>query len=263
MPMASRPTSPGSASSQGSVRSYMREMSKGNGRSRDSEKRRLTVKDLYGEGVTGCLMQGRYQTDTVYAWFQKRHIANGKRLIDEDGYCRIEDEDGTVHEWKPPLGIRLAMCHKLTRPHIVNAEPWYVTFHYHGKRAKKYFQSLASAVIYVTTKAQYVDPHASIVSRHGFDIPAKLRGKIPRPWKWCPRCLDARKFRGVGDQTFFARIKTWDDKKQCYVWPERKLLLMECPVCGITNRNHIFRRSNQPWFVRKLGPKTRLRKKRR
>lgn len=264
MPMASRHTSPGSADTQRATRTYMREMSSGNRRDKGTRKRSLTIADLFGAGSTGNLMQGRYQTDPVYAWFQKRHLASGKHLIDDDGYCRIEDEDGTTHEWKPPLGIRLALSHKLTRPHIVNAQPWYVTFHYKGKRVKKYFQSLACAVIYITEKAQYVDPHASIVSRYGYDIPAKLRGRIPRPWKWCPCCLNARKYhRSPLQETFFRSVKVWSEEKERFIWKERKLWLTECPTCGLTNRNHIFRRSNQPWHIRRLGSRTRLVKKRK
>jgi hypothetical protein len=105
---------------------------------------------------------------------------------------------------------------------------------------------------FVATKAQYVDKHATIVSRHGYDIPPQLRGKLPGNWKWCPGCMKPRKYRRQyqlsGDpQTFFAYRKEWNRDKLRYEFRDRKLALMACPICGLTNRDHKFRRSNQPW----------------
>jgi hypothetical protein len=96
-----------------------------------------------------------------------------------------------------------------------------------------------------------VDKHAALVHKNGFDIPKEFRGKIPAPWKWCPRCMTARHFRPVQPQeTFFASRKEWIDSKARYEYRDRKLRLMHCTVCGLTNRDGIMRRSNQPWEVR-------------
>jgi hypothetical protein len=48
-----------------------------------------------------------------------------------------------------------------------------------GKRLKKFFGSMPNAVHFIATKAQYVDEDAAVVVRNGFDIPVKLRGKVP------------------------------------------------------------------------------------
>lgn len=97
-------------------------------------------------------------------------------------------------------------------------------------------------------------PNATIVSRvRGYDIPPELRGKLPAGWKWCPRCCKGRKFKPVEPaQHFYAERKEWDYQLGRYVWKERRLKLLECPLCGCTNRDPIFRRSNQPWEVKRL-----------
>lgn len=97
-------------------------------------------------------------------------------------------------------------------------------------------------------------PNATIISRvRGYDIPPELRGKMPPGWKWCPRCCKGRKFTVVSPaQHFYAERKEWDSSLGRYVWKERRLKLLECPMCGCTNRDAIFRRSNQPWETTKL-----------
>lgn len=226
------------------------------------------VAHVFGGGVTGNLIQGRFDTDPVHAWFQKRHTFFADRLVDEDGWCRITDENGK-HEWKVPYGVKYALTRPLLWAQIASQYPWYVTWvsPKNGKRLKKKFESLAAAVVFVTTRAQHVDPEAWVISRHGYDIPPPLRGKLPHKklGYWCPCCMTNRKmYAQVPEATFSALKKVWDPDKRQYVYKQRQLRVLKCKVCGTTNRDAKFRRSNQPWEVRKFKRGvTRARKRRR
>jgi hypothetical protein len=98
-------------------------------------------------------------------------------------------------------------------------------------------------------------------------IPVELIGKLPRPWLWCPMCMKPRKYRRVGDETIFVmkKVEVVDKKgRKGYETKERQVALLRCPMCGLTNRNHAFRVSNQPFEVRRFKPGvTRARRKRR
>jgi hypothetical protein len=207
-------------------------------------KRIRSVHDLYGGGDTGNLLQGRYHTEAIYAWFQNRHKKAAPFI--EDGVYRRDD-----HEWAVPYGVRYALSLHLTHAQIAVKFPWYVTWRSRKdrtRRLRKYFMSLPAAIDFVATRAQYADPKAAIVCRHGIDIPEKLRNKLPKPWKWCPRCMTARKYKRVYPEAwFYARIRNEVDELI-----ERRLPVMYCPVCGGTNRDARFRRSNQRWVVRKF-----------
>jgi hypothetical protein len=123
------------------------------------------------------------------------------------------------------------------------------------RRVRKRFETLASCIVFVTTRAQYVDSDAWIISRQGYDIPAPLRGKLPHKklGYWCPCCMTARKFYPtVPMQVFHAQKKVWSTERNRYIYTTRKLRLLRCRVCGITNRDAKFRRSNQPWEVRRF-----------
>jgi len=148
--------------------------------------------------------------------------------------------------------------------------PWYVAWQSPRtqKRLKRKFQSLASAIVFVTTQAQYVDSRTTIISRHGYDVPPKLRGKFPhkRLGYWCPACMDARKFYPVNPpQIIHVQKKVWNADKERYEHKLRAVRLLRCKVCGTTNRDAKFRRSNQPWEVRKFkrGVTRAYRKRRR
>ena len=210
---------------------------------------------VWGGGTTGDLIQGHYDTDPIHAWFQRRHKLLNGRLIDPDGVCRLHDENGS-HEWKVPYGIRATMHQPLLWAQIATKYPWYVSWcsPKNGKRLKKKFESLASAIVFVTTRAQYADPDAAVISRHGYDIPPKLRGKLPRKrYYWCPCCMTARKFYAVlPTQEITVQKKVWSSDKGRYEYKLRKIKLLRCKVCGITNRDVKFRRSNQPWTVRRF-----------
>lgn len=212
------------------------------------------VSHVFGGGVSGELIQGRFDTDPIHAWFQKRHTFFSDRLVDADGFCRIIDEEGK-HEWRVPYGVRQALSKPLIWQQIASKYPWYVTWvsPRTGKRLKRKMESLASAVVFVTTKAQYVDEDAWIISRIGYDIPPKLRGKLPHKklGYWCPCCMTNRKFyAAIPEATFHVMKKVKVDKG--YEFKLRELRLLRCKVCGITNRDSKFRRSNQPWEVRRF-----------
>lgn len=230
-------------------------------------KRPSTVADLYGDGETGNLLRGKYHTEKVYAWFQGRH-RKGVRLVDDEGYYRRND-----HEWKIPYGLRDALHQPLIPSQFTTQYPFYVTWlsPKTGRRLKKYFGTMPQAIQFVAEKAQYVDPDAAVVARHPRDIPAKLRGKFPRTMGgkmhyWCCHCMAPRRFQRVYPiQTFSALKKYWSEEKQKYRWKDVNLAVLECTVCKATNRDSRFRRSNQPFEIRKFkqGVRRARRKKRR
>ena len=220
--------------------------------------KRVARSDLY-DPETGFL-QGRYDTEKVYAWFQRQH-RTGRTRIDEEGYYR-----SGKHSWKVPLGVRLCLKRPLLWTHMVKQYPWYVTWvsPKTGKRLRKHFSSPFAGIHFITTKAQYVDKQAALVNKNGYDIPPKLRGRIPAPWKWCPRCMTARRFKAVSPyQEFYAMRKEWNDAKGRYEYRDRKLRLMACTHCGCTNRDTTMRRSNQPWEIRRFKKGVRRAKRRR
>jgi hypothetical protein len=97
-------------------------------------------------------------------------------------------------------------------------------------------------------------PNATIVSRaRAYDVPPELRGKLPPRWYWCPHCMKPRRYeRDPENRRFDTMKKVWSKEKQRYIWKSRMVYLLVCPVCGLHERNPIFRRSNQPWEVRKF-----------
>jgi hypothetical protein len=205
------------------------------------------VDDLYGGGVTGNLLRSYANGDPrVYAWLQNRH-SRGCGIIRSriKGGVYTNEE----HVWKVPLGVRQALTQPLGHSQIVNRYPWYVTWRSPrtGKRHKKFFNTLYQAIAFTAEKAQYVDPHSTIVCRHGMLIPYSLVGRLPRPWRWCPCCMKPRKFYRVRpEQTFSAIVRTPDDWRE----GERTLVVIHCRVCGITNRDHLYLKSNL-WLVRR------------
>jgi hypothetical protein len=112
-----------------------------------------------------------------------------------------------------------------------------------------------------------VDEDAAVVVRNGFDMPVKLRGKFPRKLAgrthyWCPRCMSPRVFRRNG-QEFFAMRKEWNTEKARYEYRDRRLAVLCCTICGLTNRDPKFRRCNQPWEKRKFKRGVRKAKRRK
>lgn len=165
------------------------------------------------------------------------------------------------------LGIRCALRQGFVWNQLIKQYPWAVYVMVDGKVKRKKCTTLGDAVYWWSRLVKRY-PNATIVSlARSYDIPDKLRGKLPRPWKWCPRCLKARKFRKKlydgQEATFYTLRKEWSDEKGRYEWMERKLYVTECPMCGCTNRDPVMRRSNQEFHTRKFkrGVRTASRKK--
>src|SRR5215471_1160760 len=181
------------------------------------QSRPKTVGDLYGGGLGGHLLQGEYsEREDVLRLLQRRHRAKAA-MVDADGYFR----EGK-HEWRVPYGVRVALKTPLSHSQLVNKYPWYVTWvsPTTGRRLKKRFMNLVPAIGFIATRAQYVDPRASIISRHPYYIPTQLMGKFPRKvagktYYWCPSCMAPRRFRR-SDETFFALRKEWSYTKARY-----------------------------------------------
>ena len=229
------------------------------------------IADLYGGGYTGELMKQRFR-DTyghprpkVERVIQKRH-ARGRNLVGPDNVYRYEE-----HEWKVPLGLLYYWHNPLRRHQVVVHHPWRATWisPKTGRRLRKEFSSLPHAIHFVATLAQYVDPHASVIARHPYDVIPALRGKLPREhdghmFYWCPMCVTARLFYAVSpERTFWVLKKTWSNEKQRYQWLDRRIRLLACKHCGCTNANAAFRRSNQPWEKRKFKQGARRARRRR
>lgn len=212
------------------------------------------MSELYDK-KTRVLKPKFYESKKVRKILQRRH-KRGYGLIEDDNFYRTYDADGDLeHEWKVPYGVRYALKKPLNHSQLVHKYPWYVTWvsKKSGKRLKKYFMSIPQAIHFIATRTQYADKNSAIVCRIGLDIPPKLRGKLPSPWRWCPRCMAPRRLKAVAPQEeFYALVKTWNEEKQRYEWPERRLRVLKCKVCGCTNRDGRFRRNNQPWEVRKF-----------
>jgi hypothetical protein len=208
-------------------------------------------------------MAGKWSANPkVHKLIQDRHRRYGKH-IDEDGYFHAED--GST--WKVPYGVRLCLRRPLVAGQIYIQYPWVVTWispktH---RRMRKRFATPYAAFDFIATKAQHVDSKCAFVARNvGYDVPSKLRGKIPAPWKWCPRCMTARRFKAVVPELHFYALRKELNGKGQWELMERKLREMRCTVCGVSNRDPKMRRSNQPWTKTTFKPGVRrVRRKRR
>ncbi len=215
--------------------------------------------DLYGEGVTGRIMRSRFLDSWGNPKPKVRELLNRYHTdapgLNGDGWY----VDGK-HEWKVPSGLLYYWRKPLRRHQMIVMHPWYATWRSPktGKRLRKMFTTLPHAVAFIATKAQYVDPKACVVARQGYDVPPAFRGKFPhkhndRTYYWCPMCVAPRPFYAVIPQREFHTLKKrWSDTKQRYEYIDRRVRVIQCVVCGCTNQNWTFRRSNQPWQIRKF-----------
>jgi len=226
---------------------------------------------LYGQGVTGRLMNPRFTDDKghpkpkVEKLLQRLHKPNGS--VNEDRVYS-QSVNGRVHSWKVPYGLLYYWRKPLRRHQMVIYHPWYVTWvsPKTGKRLRKMFQNLPTAIHFVATRAQYVDKSAAVVSKQNYDVPPALRGKFPHRdsrgvWYWCPLCVTPRRFHRTDQTTTVMKKIRRDDGT--FKWTARTVAVIQCRVCGCTNRNSAFRRSNQPWEKRKFKRGVRRAKRRR
>lgn len=162
-------------------------------------------------------------------------------------------------------GIQQALRTPLFPNQLSHRYPWAVMWLKEGKRYKKKCKNLLEAVHLRDRIKEAGVSNATVVSLcRSYYIPVELIGKLPRPWVWCPLCMKPRKFRRVRDETIFVFKKVPDEKRGGYKEVERQVALLRCPMCGCTNRNQVYRRSNQPFEVRKFKRGvTRARKRKR
>jgi hypothetical protein len=197
---------------------------------------------------------GLYDPDTNRLLSQ--YIEHGPATKALQRYHKRTGEAVGSKELSP--GLRQAIKLPLVWGQIVTRYPWKVMWirvdkQGRKRRGQKLCTSLGAAIKF-QQKVSSVVPNATVVSRsRGYDIPPSLRGKLPPRWYWCPRCMKPRKYvRDDQGQRFTVNKKVWDKAKQKYKWVERNVYLLRCPMCSTTNRDPIFRRSNQPWEVRKF-----------
>jgi hypothetical protein len=157
-----------------------------------------------------------------------------------------------------PPGVQQALRLPLVWVQIVNRYPWKVMWQRIDSRGRRRRGELLCTTLGGAIKEwrriSRLVPNATIVSRaRGYDIPAELRGQLPPKWLWCPHCMKPRRFQRDPDQPpFHAMKKVWRSDKQRYDWVARKVWVVVCPMCGCTNRSAVFRRSNQPWELRRV-----------
>jgi len=174
-----------------------------------------------------------------------------------------------------PVGIQQALHLPLIWVQIVSRYPWKVMWVRHDstgrvRRGELKCTTLGGA-IYEWRRIRKLAPNATIVSRaRGYHIPPELRGELPPRWYWCPHCMKPRRYqRDPDNRTFTTNKKVWSDTKGRFVWVERKVYILVCPMCHNNSRDPIFRMSNQPWEtrrfkqgVRRAKPRQRTRRKR-
>ena len=124
------------------------------------------------------------------------------------------------------------------------------------KRKRKRFNNLYDAVRYHRQiRVKY--PNSGIVSlAQSYELPAEWRlrkAKLPAKFKWCPHCGTFRVFKVKEPREQFSVLKKrWSTTKERYEWVQRQVYVIECQLCGHNNRSPIWRRSNQPWELRKI-----------
>jgi len=187
-----------------------------------------------------------------------RYHSNDSLVNEEGFFCNGK------HRWKVPSGLLYYWHKPLRQNQMTVIHPWYASWRSPktGKRLRKMFHSLPHAVAFVAERAQYVDPKACVVSKFGYDVPPMFRGKFPHKhqghtYYWCPCCVAPRPFFAeIPYREFHGWKKVWVEgtakRPGHYEYRDRKLRVIHCAVCGITNQNYVWRRSNQPWQVRKI-----------
>lgn len=169
--------------------------------------------------------------------------------------------------YKPSISLKHILDTGFIYGQIAVEKPWAVYVIHDGVRKRKRFASLHGAIEFHKTIYKR-HPDSGIVSLgRAYGLPAEWRfkkDKLPKRFKWCPRCVTFRVYKRVDPPVrFSANIKTWNDEKQKFTWHERQIWLTECQLCGHTNRDLAFRSANVPYELRKLKSGARLRTKQR
>lgn len=229
----------------------------------DSPKhRKLTESACFNKNLKAIRSRARPKVTTVSALYKEGRLRSEFQITDvEDKLIRrqadlaqralVELRNG----YQPPRNITWILDQGFVWTQIANEHPWAVMWiKKDGSRGRKRFNNLYAAIAW-HRRAVKKNHTARIVSRgRAYDIPRDLRLKkdrLPKKFKWCPFCADFRVYRKVYPlEQFYAMVKVRGiDKKgdPKWEWKERKLWLTECQLCGNTNRNPVYRRSNQPW----------------
>jgi hypothetical protein len=208
-----------------------------------------------------------YQGNLVkaeYASAVDRIAAGVHRRAQAKLSAKVKEMSENGYELTP--GLKQAMRMPLIHSQLSHRFPWGIIFiDENGRRKRLRYQFLSQAILFHSRfHLAFPEAHdATVVSLiRGYNVPAKYRGRLPKPWKWCPYCMKPRKYKPALDrdgnkQVFFANVKTWNNTKKIYEYRDRKLLLMECPLCRHTNRDHVFRRANQPWELIRIPARRR------
>jgi hypothetical protein len=158
--------------------------------------------------------------------------------------------------YKVPNNVEFFLQGGFVWNQIVHQHPWAVYVLQDGRRKRKRFNNLYEAVRW-HAEHHHEYPSSGIVSLcHSYELPAKYRftkEKLPKKFKWCPRCGTFRVFKRTSPaQQFPAMRKVWSDEKQRYIWKDQLIWLTECQLCGLPNRDAVMRRSNLPYEIRKI-----------
>lgn len=175
----------------------------------------------------------------------------------------IKDYPST-NGYRLPLGVRLALKQSMTHVQLTHQFPWAVVWvsPKSGKR-KRIKCGLLTQAVHAHHRLYEQGIEATIISRsRGYDIPPALRGRLKKSRKWCPHCMKPVRMQRVQpDDFFYARV--WVETDKGWEQVERRLPLTRCPTCGNTNRDHVFRRSNQNWKRLKIAQGVRRVRRRR
>lgn len=222
-------------------------------RQRDKFPLPRTVGELYNENGK---LRGEYiEHRPAEAALNKYHTAS-RRLIPEG----VELTPGLLQAMKRPLVWNQIAAR------VAWAVMW-VRIDDDGRRVKgrKNFSSLGAAIAFWGKIKPQISTATVVSLRASYDVPAELRGRIPRGWCWCPRCMVPRKYKvDESGDWFYAFKKVYSREKDKYEFKERPVAILRCPMCQTTNRDPAWRRSNQPWERRRVKRGvTRLKKKQR
>jgi Zn ribbon nucleic-acid-binding protein len=162
--------------------------------------------------------------------------------------------------YKVPKNVEFFLQGGFVWNQVAQRRPWAVyvliTTPKGTTRKRKRFNNLYEAVAW-HSKIHPKYPSSGIVSlAHQYELPAEWRvrkDKLPNRFKWCPHCGTFRVFKiKVPRETFSVLKKVWRPSKDKYDWVERTVAVIECQLCGHNNRSPVYRRSNQPWEVRRI-----------
>ena len=204
------------------------------------------VADVYSNGS----MRAEFRGTDLESKMRERQMKMARRAVSAGSKLR--------EGYEVPKNVKHFIDQGIVWNQIVHEKPWAVYVLINGRRKRKRFNNLWAAVEY-HSKITIKYPSAGIVSlARAYELPAEWRfkkEKLPRRFKWCPRCAAFRVYRRVEPVArFYAEIKRWSDTKNRYEWTSRLIWLTECQLCGHTNRDPVFRRANQPYELRRIKP---------